>query len=340
MHTIKETIQFHVGGGLTLTDDFYLRMCRFYSRTSARNFKMSFIWSNIFACFYNTLHDALMSGNIEIVRGTLETAYSSRIIFGLFNGESWSESEEWKRVALLAATRIGTVPVFNPEQPAPMELSIESVVSDMSLATGAEISHPGIPGMSSAIVGDKLVPYQLMEAVHTLANVAQRHDNPRFSMEIGAGLGLASYWLLRSIAPLEHHIVDLPIVSVMGAFCIATALGEHRLCFNGESQHGKVSGCVFVHGTHPEFNDNLRFDLVLNQNSMPEMEPEDLERYLALIAERMSKSGMFISLNHESEVSGQGRVCNSMKKHTELRRISRNLSPCRAGYVEEVWMRI
>jgi hypothetical protein len=77
------------------------------------------------------------------------------------------------------------------------------------------------------------------------------------------------------------------------------------------------------------------FNVVINQDSMPELPSSEIKRYLKWIAAHTS--GLFFSFNQETRNGGQLSVPEFTRSMRNLRRLSRHASWDRRGYVEEVY---
>lgn len=158
-------------------------------------------------------------------------------------------------------------------------------------------------------------------------------------VEIGGGYGGTCYWLRKTLGPLvgRYVIVDLPEVGLVQATFLGGA-EPASVVMRGESRSGKATPIELVpHFALAEID--FRPNIVINQDSMPEMPESEVERYLAWAAERLD--GLFLSFNQETFSPAAGLhqvfVPALAARFPRLRRISRDTSWDRRGYVEEVY---
>ena len=156
-------------------------------------------------------------------------------------------------------------------------------------------------------------------------------------VEIGAGFGGVAMWYLRLLgdAAGSYTIVDLPLMNAFQAYFLGGVYGAGALALNGEPGAGAririVPPAVLEAG-------DVAADLVFNQDSLPEMTEQVARGYLTWMAEQVS--GAFVSCNHEAGSIGvvsQMVVSELADEIPGLKRLSRQPSWTRRGYVEEVY---
>jgi hypothetical protein len=205
------------------------------------------------------------------------------------------------------AEAIGTVPVENPEQGVygrAIQLPPDELVAAISDKLGISIEPPDIDGgMLKLRTSRGLFGERDANAIFTAWLLLRLTDSgvvPRIC-EIGAGSGRVAYWR-RQLGPNEYTIVDLPHVNVVqGYYLLKTAPGDRvRLYGEEDGSDGGRAPEVTIWPNHalaelPRAN----FDLVLNQDSMPEMSGPTVDHYLDWICKVCA--GRFVSVNHESK---------------------------------------
>jgi hypothetical protein len=157
-------------------------------------------------------------------------------------------------------------------------------------------------------------------------------------VEIGGGYGGTSYWLRRVLGETVAHyaIVDLPEVSVVQAIFLGEELG------NDLAMPGESNADARVHLIPHDAIDRLPFtpDIVINQDSMPEMPESEVLRYLQWI--EGSGADLFVSFNQETYSPHAGVLQNWVpelaRAYPRLRRATRETSWDRRGYVEEAYV--
>jgi len=163
-------------------------------------------------------------------------------------------------------------------------------------------------------------------------------------VEIGAGFGGVARCVMNQFATgvTRYTIVDLPQINVIQAYFLASTLGSERVVLAGESEPRNAGPVVRIWPTRYAL-ERLReqqFDVLLNEDSLPEIPRPAGERYLQVFAQGLK--GFFLSINQESEspVGGerQPRVTD-LAKASPLMRRHRQLCWIRPGYVEEIYQR-
>lgn len=156
-------------------------------------------------------------------------------------------------------------------------------------------------------------------------------------VEIGAGAGFVVYWL-HKLGYKNVHAVDLPSVICAQAFQLAQNIGAENICLPHENHPAAVK--LMTPGQFKQQTDQV--DLVINCDSMPEMDEAWLHDYLQIIGTRVSN---FYSINQETraayktptKVISQHVVRSVIKKNfsTQIVRTDRSKFWLRDGYAEE-----
>ncbi len=153
-------------------------------------------------------------------------------------------------------------------------------------------------------------------------------------MEIGGGAGQVAYWLYQ-LGYRNIFMVDLPGVAACQAYQLAANIGAENVSFSHENLQTAVKFLLPSQLKHRVD----RFNLVVNSDSMPEMDKESLNGYLEFIA---NNSDSFYSINQEArstslDMNAQHVVHRVIKKEFAERftRIDRSKFWLRDGYTEE-----
>ena len=153
--------------------------------------------------------------------------------------------------------------------------------------------------------------------------------------EIGGGLGKAAVYANR-FGFRDYSIFDLPVMNVMTAWYLIKALPDTYVVLYGELDQENAIHIL----PYWEFA-NKKFDLVINQDSFPEMGKEIVRQYLYDIKQN---SKYFLSINHEHQAPlflgadhNNLLIPKIIKEVGGFRRAYR--FPCwiRKGYVEELY---
>jgi hypothetical protein len=160
-------------------------------------------------------------------------------------------------------------------------------------------------------------------------------------VEIGGGYGGLCYWMHRLIGSRinRYVVVDLPEVNVVQAYFLSSLETGELLLFGEESRKGDSRIELIPHWTLSGLD--LRPNVLINQDSMPEMPEAEVERYLSWGSDNVD--GLFFSFNQEAYSPWRGipqvHVPSVVGRYPRFRRIERNASWVRRGYVEEVYKR-
>lgn len=253
----------------------------------------------------------------------------------------------FKDKLLSLAEMVGAVPCENPEQGAwgrALHQDVDALADAVARAFGIDIAPPPIDGGLLKVPTARglfcerdcqglAVAWRLRELLGPLAGAAV--------CEIGAGSGRAAYWS-RRLGCESYTTLDLPLTNVVHGFYLLKALAEDRVFLYGERPGSAVGGGITI---LPYFaTDQLparAFDLVLNQDSFPEIGAPVVRGYLSWI--RTASRRYFLSLNHESRpiviggVDRQSSVPELVAEVGGFRRVSRAPDWMRRGYVAELY---
>lgn len=149
-----------------------------------------------------------------------------------------------------------------------------------------------------------------MISLGTALYIADKFKDRNISIcEIGGGSGHLAYYLHR-LGFKNISIVDLPTISVSQMYFLESNLGKNDIKLLSPSQF------------------DGKYDLVINVDSLIEMNIETAKDYINLIKEN---AGYFISINSETDEPGFFKVCDIC----DMEKVSRNLFWFRRGYVIE-----
>jgi hypothetical protein len=111
------------------------------------------------------------------------------------------------------------------------------------------------------------------------------------------------------------------------------------VCLFGESPKGTNKFYVLPNIAFESINPGI--DVLINENSMPEMTDQIVEDYIRIAKKKVE--GMFFSYNHEAHASFTGinqvLVPEIVSRVGGFERRARNASWVRNGYVEETYIK-
>jgi hypothetical protein len=244
---------------------------------------------------------------------------------------------------------LGVVAAENPEQgymggfDPRREREIADLVAEIERRIGVPLSFPEVGAAYGLAVDGRLITAETPDQVYTAVrldeaiglHLCDRVARQLRTVEIGGGYGGACYWLLASRHDaMRYTIVDLPTVNVLQGYFLAQALGPGIVSFFGEP-HARVA----ILPNHALAQVETPFDVLLNKDSMPEMPYDTMVEYLSWA--RSNCDGFFYSNNHEAMAPfleyPQSNVPDAVKDVGGFRRLAREQSWVRPGYVEEIY---
>lgn len=324
---------------LDVSRDFIVRLCEFYGRQKPT--PVSPIWEGVSAAYQADLIQALDSSDIEKSKYLLENIFENNLVFGIgwprivanTHPEMWRDA--WQKKLTRLAQSIGVIRLQNPEQPEETKQGDQeywnSLVHQCEFSLGKPMDFKASGKLFGECIGGRCISIEMIESFAILGVIDRYQPDRQEVLEIGAGLGTLGQYLN------GYSTSDLPVCSVMHAFLLASSMGEDCIWLCGEDydeQPIRVLGPQPIQDSHLT---NRTLDVVVNQNSMPEMPVSTMIDYLIWINGHLSKDGIFISINHESHNAGQVSVREYAKDILRLE--NRSMWWLRDGYVCEIWRR-
>lgn len=247
---------------------------------------------------------------------------------------------------ILLAEAVGAIAPDNPEQGvlgAGRRCDPAELVGLVSRRLGVSLELPPVDGgMLKLDTGRGLFGERDLNAIYTARLLADTlcHLKAPNVCEIGAGTGRVAYWAWR-LGLGSYTIIDLPHVNVVQGYYALKTMPSDSVVLHGESEPSDGGDRLWVLPPHAIADiDKPVFDLVLNQDSMPEMAIETVEEYLVWIG-RCCR-GLFVSINHETKPAyGSGHLQLSVPETIERVGgfVARGRHPywLRRGYVVELY---
>ena len=199
------------------------------------------------------------------------------------------------------AEAVGAVAVENPEGGSfgeSIRLAPGLLVERIGERLGIDIAPPDIDGglfkvdTGSGLFGER--DANAIYTAHLLARTLKDEASPTV-LEIGGGTGRVAYWSNR-LGLKSYSIVDLPRINVVQGYYLLKALSLDQVRLYGEESRSSEE--VHIVPDHALPTDGRRLDLVLNQDSLPEMNADTARDYLLWIRDSADR---FLSINHESK---------------------------------------
>lgn len=251
------------------------------------------------------------------------------------------------------AEAVGALEPENPEDTifrANLRTDSGALVEDISRQLGIDIAPPDVDGGHFKLMtpGGMFAARDLW-AIYT-AHLVQRTLESRAShtgrglrvCEIGGGGGRAAYWAWR-LGLRSYTIIDLPHVNVVQGYYLLKSLPGERIVLYGEPDVASADDRIRILPQHAVSSvDGHAYDLVLNQDSFPEMSAGTVDDYLAWIKTACA-GGLMLSINGENRPSYYRRsfpvvtVPDAVERVGGFARCERYPYWLRRGYVTELY---
>ena len=319
------------------------RIIAFYRRASeSSGAEKSAMWERSLASNQAPLIDAVKRQDVEGLAELLRGFLRSSLVRGIDAGDSYLTGN-WRIHCLKLldslvslAEQIGVARAESSQGAAAEALrnGIPAVVADIERRLAIRIDVPDVGGPYGLAVGDQLFTLNSAEYVRMAWRVSQCvAAGPLRVLEVGAGYGALAHRFLQIAQVEKYTIIDLPEIACLQAYYLGKILGPEAVSLYGEPDTGKVRILP------PEALGTVdRPNVVINQDSLPEIPAAAAENYLNWIRENLD--GIFFSCNHETLVPGFAvtSLPELIDRVGGFQRVSRDMCWSRPGYVEEVYV--
>lgn len=250
--------------------------------------------------------------------------------------------------AVTLAEYLGVLRLECPEQ-GPIagwrrQLTPKELMDRLEERLGFRIEHPRCGNPRGIDFGGRFLARETCSQIYTAHRMIERIDavvqlHKVNVVEIGGGYGGLCFWLRRLLGSRagRYAIIDLPEISAIQATFLSQALDE-AIALPDEAVSGApvqlvLNTCLAELDFAP--------DVVINQDSLPEMPEAIASGYLAWVAR--SGTSLFLSFNQEAYAENvaeglQNWVSALAGGIPNFRRVSRELSWDRRGYLEETYL--
>ena len=242
------------------------------------------------------------------------------------------------------AEAVGAISHENPEQGAwgeHVKLDVNTLTQLVAQSTGTSLQvPPGIVPVTGIETPIGPIHYRHLNAYYAawrVKNLANKSDQSGTSVcEFGAGNGIAAFYASR-MGVDSYTTLDLPITNVFSAWFLINALGGDKVSLHGEVP--RASGVTILPSWKCADIPADAFDVVLNQDSFPEIDRTLLLSYFDVIVK--TSQAYFLSINHETESPmadvKHSHVSKILRHHQHFRLLARSKYWVREGYVEELY---
>jgi hypothetical protein len=303
------------------------------------------MWTEFFQRLHGEIHSAFIRGNHKKIVDILRNPGKYNLFYGFDNLNKDSIDKKWlgyrlePEIAmdclLSLCEAVGIVSMSNPERLFSVQtINPEEAVQLLSLTFKFNLSFPN-PFKGEFGIQTKLgiISYRTIQSIYQawrISEIVKNIPEPKI-LEIGGGLGRTAYYC-RHFGIYDYTIVDIPISTLAQGNFLGRVLHEKDLIMVSESADLENHNSK-IKLTYPKafFNSTRKYDLIINADSMTELDKTIAKDYLRKIRH---DSSLFLSINHENNSFS---VNSIWKETTGLNRLHRIPNWVRRGYVEELF---
>lgn len=231
----------------------------------------------------------ITQGTLEYRKITTESPY-----------RRWLEMYNLDKLILLAEA-LGIITRKNPEQgESDLSITLEEMISQIELCLKIPILPPDIEGLLYKIKTKKGSFHNRdIMSLYTawrIKGILKEVKKPNVC-EIGCGLGKTAFYAYE-MGIKRYTLIDLPHVNILQGFYLIKSLPAATIVLYGEKESVKKDAIYILPDWWLGKEKYILFDLVLNQDSFPEIDKQVVANYLKDI-KRLSRY-YFLSVNQES----------------------------------------
>lgn len=229
------------------------------------------------------------------------------------------------------AEAIGAIRLFNPENVSPAAWRADDVIHRIEQKLECSISFPNpYPNEYGVITPRGIACVQAIQGLYQawrMKQLLQGIEHPRV-LEIGAGVGRTAYYA-RMFGIEDYTIIDIPFTSTCSGYFLGRTLGEDQILLFGETSQN-AGNLVKILPPSAFFDSNEHYDLIINVDSLTEIDPSIALAYWNHIAK---STNLFVSINHEINPFTVNELILKSAHKVEAIRYPYWM---RKGYVEEI----
>ena len=329
-------------GELEYNADLMQRLSAFVKSSSWAK-ETGHMWGDIYYQRHQFFLDWLRNDELEQAHKHLNLMHQSPLMHGISQGDIetkiYNETPETLDMHLLrhwdvllgVMEYLGVIGPQNHEQGASfLSVPIDHLLSNTPEYIVAPRWQGGLWGLKTS---RGLFTDRDLMALYIALKIKEKYPLDSSILEIGGGAGYIAYWLYQ-LGYRDISLVDIPSVTACQAYQLAANIGAENIRLPHESHAAPIK--FISPEALPLCTD--RFNLVVNCDSMPEMDKESLNTYLDFIS---THADSFYSINQECRGTYNGTmqyVVRSIIKNEykdRLTRTDRNRFWLRDGYTEE-----
>lgn len=305
------------------------------------------VWAGIFRQLQGDIHSAFISADNKKIADILRNPRNYNLFYGFENLnrdllknkrlEDILEPEMAMDTLLSLCEAVGIITMLNPES---LKISrcidAGEAIQLLEKEFGFNLSFPNpFEGEVGIDTKKGIGSYRAFQAIYQawkISTIVKDIPNPAI-LEIGGGLGRTAYYC-RQFGIYDYTIVDIPMSSLAQGNFLGRVLPEKDLALIGEPVNAEESYSK-IKLIHPKyfFSSNRKYDLIINVDSLTELDIDIAKEYLRKISE---VGNLFLSINHEINSFS---INSIWKESSGLNKLYRNFSWVRRGYAEELFER-
>jgi hypothetical protein len=307
-----------VAAGESIDDaEIIRRVVRAYKSDRLLGSKPTAIWEFIYNTRQAPLHEILSGEHLTAIENLLRRPGDSNLFYGFDNlfidrVRRLKQLDKAQADAYLAkhakrqldkllhcAEIMGALRCENPESGAHKygSIPLESLLEAIDQRLGVKLRFPNpFPDEFGLMSARGVIGVRAVHAIYQawrIRELVRGIPNPRV-VEIGGGLGRTAFYSLL-LGVQDYTIIDLPFTAVAQGYFLMRTLGSESVILHGES--GAPGSKIKLLQPSGFFEGADTVDLVVNVDSMTELDRETADRYWRQIKRRSAK---FLSINHES----------------------------------------
>jgi hypothetical protein len=321
------------------------RIIKAFSLTKMERLRGS-SWDDISNQHHGDLLTPLFKGDASALAHVLANMFQERFLWGMTSSRDGLYSGHSTFIRMQTVERIfslaESLALVRTEMPcqasgygSPQRLP--QLIDSIEKEIGISLDFPKVGGAYGLQIGNSLITLEALEHVYAAIRIKEatkQHLGAKALrvVEVGAGFGGTCFWLNRLMPSIASYtIIDLPQVNALQGYFLAKVFGQNKVRLYGEASLTTAQFTILPSEAKAEVGE---FDLLINEDSMPEIPENVVKDYLSWAKTRLT--GIFFSYNQETHKQ-QTLVVKTVSEVGGYTRLSRHLSWLRRGYVEEIY---
>lgn len=310
------------------------------------------LWSGFASVYQQEFEGYLRAGDCSNVARVLAQMFRHPVTSGLALGadtyamtmkDARPSAADWRHKAVYLGVGCGVLSAQCPEQGEYGTLENRdslAVLLNVAERLGIDPIPPQAGAYFGARLAGKIVSINYLHHIYTAHRIKSILQRDSWDcLEIGGGVGFLAY-SASQFGSRRFCIVDLPLVNVLQGYYLLKSSLASRVRLFGEESSSTSHEIQIVPNWFIEQLESKSFDIVVNQDSFPEMGDDTMRDYLNSVP-RLSR-GYFLSINQEAraasgETTRHGWVHDVCRQMPNFKQIYRAPYWTREGYVEELF---